>query len=775
MPWGFSHSVKIAAKVGPRLKGAWVTGLVRVFRVCVCECAPLWSRQQLCIFAGLLLLLPAIVASARAESALSPASDGYTIAVHISSAPDGSGPEEVFAIQDFVRSRADMINRKGGIQGRHLNIKFFDDKTDVKKTIANVDDALSDPRLLAMVGIWNSTRGAQVMGRVAASGKALISELSVEDLFKQHRNIYTLTRSVSDEEDVFVTFAQEKFQRLAFIGLENDLYTRAFHTRLSAPDAKIPMVFDTWIKGSVEDNEAEIDRAIAQIKSTNADVLFLSVGSRRGSKILGRLADQGIKIPVFIALGSINGVVTHRTGGGKRYQGAFYEIAEGGIANLNNERLERLMRSPERMPQLKTYTPYAVGYGARYADLVAMLAELANKAPSPNPTRMADYIVDELAKLRKGERVWRGWAQDWTFTEAQASGEHSLLVWRPMAKSRSILAPQQYVRVGGTVRSVPVLYVHLDMVSISQVDSNEQSFEAEFFFTMQSDKKIPIRAIEFTNAMRSTQSAKPLISIRRVYDAPVSESNSTVSRIYRVSGRFRFDPDLRKYPFDEQVFSISFQPATVDSAFFLQPPSDSVRSDDFLVDGWNIRSHYVGTNELIIRSIQNATGGEKVLPYYNFNYTWVMQRNVMDYFLRVIVPLAFIMIVAYAAHFIPTARFEAIMGIQVTALLSAIALYLALNQPASDDATLSDIIFVMAYASITAMIALSVIEVNQPAIGAHNGRKIVNFVQIFVVPVIAMGMIAYILISAANPTTLQQLWTSIWPYDTASFVLPGSV
>lgn len=713
--------------------------------------------------------LPALAENAPATE------PGYTIAVHISSSKKENGPEEVFAIQDFVRRRAEMINTQGGVKGRKLNIRFFDDKTDVKKTIANVDEALTDPRLLAMVGIWNSTRGSEVMDTVGASGKALISELSVENLFAKHRNIYTLTRAVSDEEDVFVSFASGKFQRLAFIGLKNDLYTKAFHDHLARPDAKVPMVAASWIEGEIEDSEAEIDRMIGEIKTKNADILFLSVGSRRGSQVLDRLAKSDIKIPVFIALGSINGVVSHPTGGGKRYLGSFYEIAEGGIANLNNERLEQLMRSPDRMPAVRTYSPYAVGYGARYADLVAMLAELAEDSPSPNPERMADYIVDELAKLRKGRRVWRGWAQDWTFTDAQASGEHSLLVWRPDARAKSILAPQQYLRRGDAVKAVPVLYVHLDMVSISHVDSNDRSFDAEFFFTLRANKQIPISAIEFTNAMWSSDSAQPMINVRRVYEETSSGDDDLVSRIYKVVGRFRFDPDLRKYPFDEQIFSISFQPATMDAAFFLQPPADEIRADTFQVDGWKMHSHYVGTNELIIRSIESAAGGEKVLPYYNFNYTWVMHRHVIDYLLRVIVPLAFIMIVAYVAHFIPTARFEAVMGIQVTALLSAIALYLALNQPASDKATLSDIIFVMAYASITVMITLSVLEVNQTLVGSTNGIRIVNFVQIYLVPIFAMGMIAYILISAANPITLQRIWSVVWPYGTASAILPGPV
>lgn len=730
------------------------------------------------IVAGALLLfsvlLHASVPMPVMAQEMSQSSPGYTIAVHVSSSPTEAGPEEVYAIQDFVRRRADMINAAGGIKGRRLNIKFFDDKTDVEKTIENVDAALADPRVIAMVGIWNSTRGSKIINRVSRSGKALISELSVEDLFAGKRNIYTLTRAVSDEEDVFVSFAKNKFERLAFVGLENDLYTRAFFDRLSGPDAQIPMVVSSWVKGKIEDNAEEIERVISEIKSQNADVLFLSTGSSRGAYILQKLAQHDIKIPVFIALGSINGVVSHPSGGGKDYQGAYYEIAEGGIANLNNERLEQLMRSPDRMPAVRSYSPYAVGYGARYADLVAMLSEFAGEAPSPNPSRMADYIVDRLAKLRKGERVWRGWAQDWTFTPAQASGEHSLLVWRPHADTDSILAPEQYVREDDQVTALPVLYVHLDMISISHVDSNDRSFEAEFFFTMRANKQIPISALEFTNAVRSRDSAEPLINVRRVHEERAAGADGLVSRIYKVSGRFRFDPDLRKYPFDQQIFSISFQPAKMDTAFFLQPPSEQIRAETFNVDGWKLDSHYVGTNELIIRTIRSATGDQRILPYYNFNYTWVMQRQVTDYLLRVIVPLAFIMIVAYVAHFIPSARFEAVMGIQVTALLSAIALYLALNQPASDAATLSDIIFVMVYASITAMITLSVLEVNQNLVDRSNGLKVIHVIQVYIVPILAMGMIAYILISAANPVTLQKIWSTVWPYAPASAWLAGS-
>jgi ABC-type branched-subunit amino acid transport system substrate-binding protein len=685
---------------------------------------------------------------------------GYVIAVHLSSdKPPSTGPEEVGAIRDFVLRRAQTINEAGGLFGRPIEIAFFDDQSNAEKTKENVEAALRIPNLIAMIGIWNSTRGAGVVGRIGASGVPLISELSVETLFAAHPNIFTLTRSVRDEQNVFQSFARDGYKRLAFVGAEEDLYTKAYHDQFTSLGPEISLVCSSWIKGDLEDDPAAVDRAIASIKDSGADLVFLSIGSKRGGPFLARLAAAGVTVPVFIGLGSINGVAGPNAAG-RDYAGTIYEIAEGGIANLNNERLEQIMRKPSALPAGRSYTSYAVGYGARYADLVALIADAAGSSPTPGAETIRNHIVREITRLSQGQRVWRGWAQDWAFTPERSSAEHSLLVWRPPGQTVSTLAPIQYIRMGGeSLSRVPVLYVHLNMVRIFHVDSADKSFEAEFFFTMRSDRTVPISEIEFSNAERGAETAQPLISVREVHAAGETGRGVASTRIYKVNGRFHFEPDLRKYPFDSQVFSISFQPARTSAAFFIQPPSEELRKQGFGVDGWRIDNHYVGTNELIIRSIEGVASEERVIPYYNFNYTWVMKRQVVDYVLRVIVPLSFILIISYVAIFIPRSEFEAIMAIQVTALLSAIALYFALNQPQADDATLSDIIFLMAYAAITTMIVLSVLEVNTTIAQSQTALRVIHVVQVYLVPILALVTIGFVIAAASHDLSMKEL---IW-------------
>lgn len=712
----------------------------------------------LATFAAVIAVRPAIAQPPSGTS------QPLRIAVMVSSdKPPATGPEEVTAIRDFVARRVDAINDAGGVQGRRLEALILDDQTDVERTRANVARVLADPEVVAMIGIWNSTRGAAVIGEIGASRIPFISEMSVETLFSDFPDVYTLTRSVADEQEVFRAFAREGFKRVAIVGDGDDLYTRAYVAHLTSHGDEQFQGPPFWIRGNIDDQLDAADGIAAAIAERGADAIFLSVGSKRGAAFLSRLTRAGIGLPVFIGLGSTSGILADASGGGRDYRGSIYEIAEGGIANLNNERLEQLMRRPDVLGRGRSYSEYATGYGARYADLVALVADAAAESPAPTSLSMRRAIAARLASLAEGRRVWRGWAQDWSFSRVRASAERSLIVWRPPGEPRTLLAPYQYVRSGGAMVRVPVLNVHLDMTRIHGADSGARSFEAEFFITLRSAVDVPISAIEFTNAVRGPGGAAPLISIREVHAEPgAGLVDGGGARVYKVSGRFMFEPDLAKYPFDQQIFSISFQPASTSAAFVLQPPSESLRNQRFSVDGWRVDSHYVGSNDRIIRTIGGPLNEERVIPYYNFNYTWVMKRQVVDYVLRVIVPLSFIMAVAYIANFIPRSEFESIVAIQVTALLSSIALYLALSQPQADGATLSDVIFVVAYATISIMIALSVLEVNATLSKSARFMRSVHVVQIYLVPIAALALIAYVLLSASSNDGIIDAARKLW-------------
>ena len=154
------------------------------------------------------------------------------------------------------------------------------------------------------------------------------------------------------------------------------------------------------------------------------------------------------------------------------------------------------------------------------------------------------------------------------------------------------------------------------------------------------------------------------------------------------------------------------------------------------------------STEDFVRVIDPQTHEQSIVPFYKASFVWIMQRQTTDYFLRVVVPLIFILIVAYVSIFIPTVHFEAIVTIQVTALLSAVALYLSLPKLDADTATMSDRIFLFDYMMVSAMIAISVARVNRHVHVRKWLFKALGALHIFGVP-LCVAAVAWLIWSMA--------------------------
>ncbi|MBU1210841.1 MAG: ABC transporter substrate-binding protein [Alphaproteobacteria bacterium] len=695
----------------------------------------------------------------------------YTIAVHTSGIKDSPEPQ---AIVKFVERRVREINTAGGVLGRRLKVRFFDDDNEVANTRSNVRETLADPRLIATIGIWSSSRGAAVVDDMGRSGVPFISEMSVESLFRLYPNVYTLAQSVREEVDVFLALAKKNgVRRIAYAGFIDDLFTNAYLAHLvDAPEG--PGVVSTfWETDATQ--IADYDRAIDAFVNSGTEMIVLALGSEIGARFLKRMQERRVKLPIFVSYGSISKVIESKEWGGA-YSGNLYELSSGGVANLNNERIKELardlgVRTEPSEDGARIYTPRDLGYGARYADLVQLIIDAAagRLDPAARPGQAITGLDDRLeavrsriagglASLREGRRYWEGKAQYWSFNEDRATSERSMLLWRTPTQATPVLHPTQFIRIDGQITEVPVLYLHLDMVRMFEVDTNQRTFDAEFYLTLRSKVDLPLQAIDFTNAFRTNSFTEPIRErLVATFEDDMADGLGR-RRIYHVTGRFQFRPDLAKYPFDRQLLTISFQPVDKGSIFILQPPAESLRNKAFEVEDWQLLHHYVGTTDRIITSVRGHALGEHVIPYYNFNYTWIMKREVVDYLVRVIVPLGFILVVAYLAAYIPRREFNATIAIQVTALLSAIALYFALNQPNSDDVTLSDKIFVSAYAIVSLMIALSIFEIHEAGDGEYieRGSRLTTLrkAQLFVVPFLTCAFIGWLIASAATDRSI---------------------
>lgn len=743
-----------------------------------------WTRPRRRVNCVFRVIAAYLFACLSVVSALSTAhaDDTLRIAVHVSS--DGNrcyAPGLVTAIRHFTERYASEVNSKGGVAGRAIELDYFDDFEDAGKTVANVREAVTNPNTVAMLGLPSSTRGRAVFDDLGAELKSksipFITEMSLDRIFRDWPSVFTMASSVRNElEVVQKLLATGGYERPAFVGVDDDLYSFALEDGVAnVPNGpELVARLRVPVRGYILPDD-KVKETARQLAEAQPDIIVLSIHSGPSAALLKELSTLGVKAPVMVLLGRI-ATIASRLGEGI-YQGTISQIAREGVPNVFSERLRhRIWRAPNetwvfpdlivpdspgwqdgrceesRAPPRTIYdagNSRAVGRGMQYRDVLSLIVEAARTAPDDaSVPELRDHIGQKLRSFVEGRFVLKGLWRDLAFTANRTAAEDILFVTKNPDDEAIVLSPVQYQRINGTLREAATLYTSIDLVSLSHIDTNDQSFDAEFYLSIKSaDDRLSISDIDFTNAYRSQTIGEKLLNVREIHAGNERGSFAPGVKLYKVSGKFLFEPELGHYPFDAQRFSISFQPTSTEKSFLVQPLPDLRQVTDMNLDGWRFVEHYVGADQDIIPTIGKTLSERRIVPFYKFNATWIAQRISIDYYTRVVIPLAFILLVTYFSVYLPHARFDSIMGIQVTALLSSIALYLALPKLDTDQATLSDKIFMITYAAVSTMIGLSILKDNV----SHKKRSVIRalvtltqrgFFPIAVIGSMA-GMIAY--------------------------------
>ncbi|MGI9378505.1 MAG: ABC transporter substrate-binding protein [Methyloligellaceae bacterium] len=735
-----------------------------------------------------LFLIAGALSFSYSDAAL-PQEPAFRISVFLSSDRDRCfSPGIVKSIRHFTRQRAEQINAAGGVNGRKLELFYYDDFEEIELTKQNVATALKDRDMIAMIGISSSTRAAAVVDDIGASGIPLISEISRSDLFERYNNIYTMAPTVLDEVGTVGEWLRNKdFSNPAFVGFAGNLYSEQYAEQLNQASGN--RFQDYWFpdKGDFSLDPDVQKSIIEQLKERQPEILFLSVYSGPGARFLKALYDAGVRVPVFVVLGRIRTIQNLIKLSPADFE--LYALAREGVPSVFNERLRtRIWETPRRRwifndslnleggESCKNKTPpdqnshiddrvnqRAVGRGIQYSDMLSIVADAARQATSTDADTLKKQIRFHLSTIAAGEKIYRGWWQDWSFSGSRGSSQDNLLLHSPDKVRLPTLVPEQFRRAQAHWRGVPVVYIGVDLERLFGIDSNENNFQAEFYLSLRGGEAVRLEDIEFTNAVHAQSSNEKLINIRQIKGREVASDLGDDLRLYKVSGTFRFDPDLRNYPFDKQRFSISFQPADASKPFLIQPQPRELRTKFFEADGWRPISHHVGADQDIISVVGVHVSEQSIIPLYKFNYTWTMYRFSTDFYLRVIVPLIVILLVTYLSVFISESRLESVVAIQVTALLSSIALYLAIPKVEFEHPTISDQVFVVTYIAIFLMLGFSILRSGNFLSVRPRLGKFFKISQIILLPALIVVMVGLIFAQSSEAAFDQVLdfWKSV--------------
>jgi ABC-type branched-subunit amino acid transport system substrate-binding protein len=688
---------------------------------------------------------------------------------------------DIPAIKTLAAQERDRINAQGGIAGRRLELEFLDDQRDDERAITQVREAVAEPNTLALVGLGYSSRAKAVFdaagAEIKSSGVPFLSNISITSIFADYPHVFTTRASQDDERvPVLVQFVKQiGAQRPAFVGIKNSLFSDTLANGLKGAASGVPLVADHRLAlADSSPDPVEVAADVEDLKLKDPDLLFLTVGTRRSAEIIEALTKAGVTPPLFIT-GSIDRIPSAVIAA---YPNDLYQVTWEDLPDVYNDRLRRLVSrdAPEKWifdgrkvpeapgwasgeckPRSEGTAPdvfsgdniRAIRIGGQYADMVGLVAAAAGSAErAADLSQLRAHVVDRIkTAYAAGRGTYQGRFDNWSFRMAtRAAARTPFIVQLVHGKDATQLAPVQFVRLrDGSLRPVNTLYLDIDMIRAFRVDDNEKSFFAEFYLAMHDDGKgTSIDDIDFANAFLDPRTNDRQLNIRVLNQTGTSAAYPDHMKIYHVAGRFMFDPDFANYPFDVQRFSIDIRPKRDDAPFIVQPPPSLLRDRAVVTDNWMPKEQYVGYDEDFVPTTDAKSHEQSIVPFYKASFVWLMARETTDYYLRVVVPLGFILLVAYLSIFIPRGHFEAIVTIQITALLSAVALYLALPQVDADTATLSDRIFLFIYMAVSIMITISIMRVN-PMI-AHRAwlRGTLGMIHVVGIPALGILMALYI-------------------------------
>jgi ABC-type branched-subunit amino acid transport system substrate-binding protein len=662
----------------------------------------------------------------------------------------------VAAVERLAGLEQAKINARGGVNGRQVKITILDGRRDAEQTVENVRKALDLPDLLAIVGLSSATRGEKVFAalgeQIRARGIPFISDISVSDVFAGYPNVFS-TRPSQEAERIPVMAAfveQMGFRSVAFVGRKGPTFIRAIGDGLKQSSIADRLTGDHRISRRGNRWRARLDQdalegAIADMKAKQADLVVLAAGADTSVDAIRAFAADNFT-PAIMLVGDLARVGDKLAGA---YPNAIYQLEWGNVPDVDRDsvrnvvtqsnpaqwRFEGAKRAdapgweqgtcdPDYEPDPFSSTNLkAISYGAKFADMLALVTKAADDAGRTAALEeMHRSILRALGRTyAAGRGAFPGRFENWSFfPDVRTRSQTPFVVILPHTLGRTQLAPFQFVRTRkGTLRRIDTLYLDIDMLRTYAINNNGRSFYADFYLSLRSSERIGLKDIKFTNAFIDPRTNGPHLTIETIYGGGPTDAYPESMRIYRISGRFRFNPDFANYPFDSQQFSIDIQPRSGDKQFIIQPPPLDLRDPALRVDNWEPAEQYVSYAHAFVPVVDAFTHQPGIVPYYETRFVWQMKRETTDYYLRVLVPLMFILIVAYLSVFIPQSHLEAIVTLQVTALLAAVALYLSLPQIDSDTATVSDRIFVLDYMMVSLMILISILRIN---VRSHKWR-----------------------------------------------------
>jgi len=249
--------------------------MLRVVQVCIVRSMFVHVQRVLLLSAGLAALVAA-----------SPASSADLVLGHISSLTNPASTFNAQQLRAGIQLALDVANTAGGINGSKVRLETRDDALDAQKMVAQTNELIADPQVIALVGYLN-TGGLTELAKADAFGKngiAMIAPYQGNPNIVQASNVFPFRSGYTDEIVALVKESKATYkQNLAIV-----YYNIAFgppmakfaQEQAAAQKLPVPAVLEIDARPN-GDLAGSISKAVASLAQSKPDaVLLLAAGKQ---------------------------------------------------------------------------------------------------------------------------------------------------------------------------------------------------------------------------------------------------------------------------------------------------------------------------------------------------------------------------------------------------------------------------------------------------------------------------------------------------------------
>jgi branched-chain amino acid transport system substrate-binding protein len=229
-----------------------------------------------------------------------------TIKIGVSQPLTGAVAASGTYVTNGARIAADVINRKGGVLGRKLELVIEDNKSNPREAVNSVEKLILKDKVPVMMGAWSSTFTLAVMPKLVEYGVPMVVETASSGKITTAGNPWIFRISPTSEMEALAFSKQlatvtPAIKKVDFLSVNNDWGLGAAVEFKKMFEAKGIQVGRTQ---TMTPDATDLSAQLAALKASDADTLIVTSGIEQLTLAIRQAAEQRLAQRVLTTGGS---------------------------------------------------------------------------------------------------------------------------------------------------------------------------------------------------------------------------------------------------------------------------------------------------------------------------------------------------------------------------------------------------------------------------------------------------------------------------------------